>query len=592
MNIAGFLKVRNEIIREGNLYRVLEELSRLCDCGVVCDDASADGTREHLYAWCKAQTQQGRPWIFLPLRREDHDFQSELEVKQRMLQVLHGMHRAQPIDWILWQDGDEIFDRTGGETFRAWLEVEGHHADIWAFHYTQLWRSASYARVDVGFDEGAFWKLWRYRADLSFDTRSGLHHPQFPQQYLIQAVQACNAGGSLDRARRAPFDILHLGNYGKNLVWKAIQYRNSGALEKASLSRHLYFRDVRTRKVDPLVLPTQVCLRTSEVPPVSYTPIETALIERMGDLKQRAGLVVVVIPTYNRGYAIDRTVESVVKQTYSNWICIVLDDGSTDDTAERMGRWQDRDPRVFYCQYGVNRGGVAMNEIGCALACDFGEFWVRLGSDDYFKPHKLELDVLALRAVPAAGACWGPYRDLHNDTDERDLRGIPLNAAAADVRGSLLSQGFAASWANIAVRTSVLREVRARHGCFVQPLDLPASEERIRNMEDWLLNTRIAYLTEFVWRAGLKDGRMIIGSFQGESYKEALKLLGNDFENILHDAIWRVGADGASQNAYGNQAAIDAKLTSQALNGPMRQFQPVPRAEPFVRVLKKGEVVL
>lgn len=613
MRLYGFLKVRNEIVREGNLYRVLSQMEQICDGGVICDDASVDGTRAAILAWCDRQAAQGKSWLLFQIDPEDHDFRWEMHVKQDMLDRLHDVVQNSHLsvlmprpDWILWQDGDELFSDEELVGFRRWLETEGEQADVWAFHYTQPWRVVSWARVDDGFDQGWFWKLWRYSPDLHFELADQLHSYQFPKNFLPQIMDAVRHGGSHGRARRAPQDILHVGNVGKNLVWKCVQYRNSGPLQDASMKRHLHF-DARAqyRPVDPDRVPAVAhdlraagpavvraaaavrnvvskhgkTLLTSFLPaePGSHMPFterEQKLIEQMGDLKGREGLCVVIVPTYNRGELLPRTIASVLAQTYENWVCVVLDDGSTDDTPNVMRGLADSDPRIFYCRYESNRGGVAMNEIGMNLACEFGEFWVRLGSDDYFKPHKLELDVAAFRAVPGAGACWGPYRDLHNEVDERDLRGIPQNVNA-DARGSLLSHGFAASWANIAVRTSVLRQVRERHGEFC--------DKRIRNMEDWLVNARIAYLTEFVWRARLKDGRTIVASFLGESYKLAVALIG-DLETIVHDGVWRIGADGVSQKNH-LQAGIDSQLTMEVLNGSMRQFTPAPREEPFLRVL-------
>lgn len=588
MRLAGFVKVRNEVIREGNLYRLLAQLEQICDAGVICDDASSDGTYEVVQAWAEKND-----WVFVAISRAQQDFRREMRFKQQMFGLLRARveRRRESIDWILWQDGDELFSDADLAGFRAWLEGPANEADVWAFHYTQPWRSLLWARTDDGFDHGWFWKLWRYSPELTFELADQLHSYQFPKNFLSSIMDAVRHGGSHGRARRAPQDILHVGNVGKNLIWKCIQYRNSGPLQDASMKRHLYFtefaeyRHVALAQIPKCAttgfggwpLPSAGQLRPSSLgKDMVFTSRERQLIEQMGDLKSREGLCVVIVPTYNRGPLLARTIASVVAQTYENWVCVVLDDGSTDDTPEVMRALQDGDPRVFYCRYEDNRGGVAMNEIGSNLACEFGEFWVRLGSDDYFKPHKLELDVAAFRNAPNAGACWGPYRDLHGDHDERDLRGIPQNLGS-DARGALLSHGFAASWANIAVRTSVLRQVRDRYGEFC--------DKRIRNMEDWLVNARIAYLTEFVWRARLKDGRVVIATILGESYKNLLELVG-DLESVEHDAVWHIAADGASQKSQ--QCGIDSQVTMEILRNSMTAHKPTPREEPFVKVLATG----
>ena len=45
-------------------------------------------------------------------------------------------------------------------------------------------------------------------------------------------------------------------------------------------------------------------------------------------------LISVIIPTYNRAHLLGETLDSVMAQTYQNWECIVVDDGSTDATDE------------------------------------------------------------------------------------------------------------------------------------------------------------------------------------------------------------------------------------------------------------------
>ena len=59
-------------------------------------------------------------------------------------------------------------------------------------------------------------------------------------------------------------------------------------------------------------------------------------------------LVSIIIPTYNRAHFIGETLESVIAQTYENWECIVVDDGSTDYTDELMEYYCKKDTRIQY----------------------------------------------------------------------------------------------------------------------------------------------------------------------------------------------------------------------------------------------------
>lgn len=112
------------------------------------------------------------------------------------------------------------------------------------------------------------------------------------------------------------------------------------------------------------------------------------------------GLLSVVIPTYNRAYIIAQTIDSVLSQTYANIEVIVVDDGSTDNTAEIVARY---DTRVRYITQ-QNAGVSAARNRGLQEAR--GEFIALLDSDDQWLPWKAEAQVAILRAFPRVGMVW------------------------------------------------------------------------------------------------------------------------------------------------------------------------------------------
>lgn len=59
-------------------------------------------------------------------------------------------------------------------------------------------------------------------------------------------------------------------------------------------------------------------------------------------------LVSIIIPTYNRAHVIGETLDSIIAQTYKNWECIVVDDGSTDDTYRILEEYSTKDSRIQY----------------------------------------------------------------------------------------------------------------------------------------------------------------------------------------------------------------------------------------------------
>lgn len=108
------------------------------------------------------------------------------------------------------------------------------------------------------------------------------------------------------------------------------------------------------------------------------------------------GTVSVIIPTYNRADLVSHAIASALAQTHRPCEVIVVDDGSTDDTAERCRQWGDR---IRY--HRIANGGVsAARNAGIALAR--GEWVALLDSDDAWMPTKLEVQLAAHRAIPTA----------------------------------------------------------------------------------------------------------------------------------------------------------------------------------------------
>jgi teichuronic acid biosynthesis glycosyltransferase TuaG len=109
-------------------------------------------------------------------------------------------------------------------------------------------------------------------------------------------------------------------------------------------------------------------------------------------------LVSVIMPAYNAGRYIAESIRSVLEQTYANWELVVVDDGSTDDTAALVRDFAAADERIRYFHQPNGRLGKARNT-GLRFAA--GELVAFLDSDDLWMPEKLALQVEALNAHDA-----------------------------------------------------------------------------------------------------------------------------------------------------------------------------------------------
>lgn len=98
--------------------------------------------------------------------------------------------------------------------------------------------------------------------------------------------------------------------------------------------------------------------------------------------------VSIVVPTYNRGNFIQEMIESVISQTYDNWELIIVDDGSTDNTAEIITPYISKN--IHYHSLEHTGRSFARNY---GISKSTGEFIAYLDSDDVFLPTKIEKQV-------------------------------------------------------------------------------------------------------------------------------------------------------------------------------------------------------
>ncbi|WOC52442.1 hypothetical protein BPO_1795 [Bergeyella porcorum] len=106
-------------------------------------------------------------------------------------------------------------------------------------------------------------------------------------------------------------------------------------------------------------------------------------------------LISIIIPIYNAEAYLDETLASVFAQTYSNWECIIVNDGSTDNSLSIAKQWAEKDLR-FKVFSQENAGVSAARNYGIDLAK--GEYLVFIDSDDTTNPHYLNDFILILES--------------------------------------------------------------------------------------------------------------------------------------------------------------------------------------------------
>ncbi|MCF8321924.1 MAG: glycosyltransferase family 2 protein [Flavobacterium sp.] len=103
--------------------------------------------------------------------------------------------------------------------------------------------------------------------------------------------------------------------------------------------------------------------------------------------------VSIIVPCYNQAIYLDETLQSVLDQTYTNWECIIVNDGSPDDTEKVTKQWCGKDSRFIYI-HKQNGGLSSARNYGIQAAK--GKFILTLDADDKYAPTFIEKALVIL----------------------------------------------------------------------------------------------------------------------------------------------------------------------------------------------------
>ncbi len=110
-------------------------------------------------------------------------------------------------------------------------------------------------------------------------------------------------------------------------------------------------------------------------------------------MNRKENMVSIIMATYNRGHLISESIEAIIQQSYKEWECLIIDDGSTDDTKNILDTYLDQDSRFkYFTRNDIYKKGLP----GCrnmGLEVAQGDYVVFFDDDDIPHPDCLKWSI-------------------------------------------------------------------------------------------------------------------------------------------------------------------------------------------------------
>lgn len=191
-------------------------------------------------------------------------------------------------------------------------------------------------------------------------------------------------------------------------------------------------------------------------------------------------LVSVIIPTYNAESLIERTLNSVLSQTYVNIDVVVIDDGSSDRTPEIVRAIAQKDSRIRLLQQ-PNAGVAAARNLGIQQAQ--GKFIAPIDADDLWYPDAMAKLVAQFQEIrPDVGVVYAWSIDI--DEQDQPTGGFHAATIAGNVYKTLICHNFLGNASATLIRKACLDAIGG--------YDTKLKAQKAQGCEDWDLYLRLA----------------------------------------------------------------------------------------------------
>ncbi|EEB73891.1 glycosyltransferase family 2 protein [Thermococcus sp. AM4] len=191
----------------------------------------------------------------------------------------------------------------------------------------------------------------------------------------------------------------------------------------------------------------------------------------------------IILPTYNRGYIIGRTIRSVLDQTFKDFELIIIDDGSTDNTKNIVEIYKEKDNRIRYIRHKRNLGANAARNTG--IKKSRGEYIAFIDSDTIWKPQKLEIQIKIADNTKENFVIYS--RTIRKYTKKTVI--VPEDVNQGKKEGQLLDKILVLNFidmSSILVKKNMIKN----SGLF---------DEKLPRLQDWDILIRLAEKYNFVY---------------------------------------------------------------------------------------------
>lgn len=165
-------------------------------------------------------------------------------------------------------------------------------------------------------------------------------------------------------------------------------------------------------------------------------------------------MVSIIMPAFNAEEYIEQAIQSVLRQTYTDWELIVIDDGSSDNTATILSKLADFDSRILFFENKKNSGASYTRNRAVEMAK--GEWIAFLDSDDLWEPQKLEKQVALCDKYPDMAICYTASAFIDNNGARYNYIMPAIEKLTYDV---LLRKNIM-SCSSVMIRTSIMKEIK------------------------------------------------------------------------------------------------------------------------------------